>query len=198
MYKKQMTLQRVLCILAVAAGALVFIYALGYMTDTYDMIYALRESYKTDEIREFLADMDSFNGTLVRVGIGLILCSLTLLLTNTHTRRKYYIGNYAATGLNVCAATAAAVWAHNNISAFKARYLSGIIDFEVVKSWADRSARNGGISVYTDSTFWFDVHWFIFGLLLVTAVLLIVNVILKILLMRDESRILATGKAVSA
>ena len=198
MYKKQMALQRALCILVVAASALVFVYALGYMTDVYDMIYSLRESYKTDEIKAFLEDMDQFNRTLVRVGIGLILCSLTLLLTNTHTRRKYYIGNYAATGLNVCAATAVSVWAHSNISAFKARYFSGIIDFEVVKNWADRTARNGGISVYTDSTFWFDVHWFVFGLLLAAAVLLILNTIWKILLMRDESRALATGKAVSA
>lgn len=198
MYKKQMTLQRVLCIMVIAASALVFIYGLGYMTDVYDMIYVLRAKEKTEAINAFLLDMDLFNRSLVRVGIGLILCSLTLLLTNTHTRRKYYIGNYFATGLNVCAAVAVSVWAHGEIAVFKERYLSGIIDFEVVKNWADRSARNGGVSVYTDSTFWFDVHYFIFGLLLAAALLLILNAIWKVLLMKDEHSRLAQGKAVSA
>lgn len=196
MYKKQMALQKALCILAVSASALVFIYALGYMTDIYDMIYMLRESYKTEGIVQFLTDMDLFNRVLVRAGIGLILVSLTLLLTNTHIRRKYYVGNYVAVGLNVCADAAAAAWAHTQIAAFKAQYLSeGFIDFETVKSWADRNARNGGISVYTESTFWFDVHYFVFGILLLAAVLLILNTIWKISLMKRERNALAAGKA---
>lgn len=200
MYRKQMKLQRILCILMIAASVLVFIYALGYMTDAYDMIYVLRESYKTDEIKQFLTDMDLFDRDLVRAGIGMILISLTLLLTNTHIRRRYYIGNYCATGLTAAAACTLAAWGHTQVAALKARYLSGIIDFEVVKSWADRNARNGGRSVYTDSTFWFDVHWFVFGILLIAAVLLILNAIWKITLMKRESQALATGtgKAVSA
>ncbi len=198
MYKRQMALQKILCLLLIAASALVFVYALGYMTDVYDMVYVLREKEKTEEIKQFLSDMDLFNRDLVRAGIGMILVSLTLLLTNTHTRRKYYIGNYVATGITACAAVALTVWAHIRISAFKARYLSGIIDFEVVKNWADRSARNGGVSVYTDSTFWFDVHYFVFGVLLAAAVLLVLNAVWKIFLMKNERNALAMGKAVSA
>ena len=173
---------------------LVFIYALGYMTDAYDMIYVLREKGKRRRSRQSCRTWISSTRDLVRVGIGLILCSLTLLLTNTHTRRRYYIGNYFATGLNVCAAVALSAWAHTEVAALKERYLSGIIDFEVVKNWADRSARNGGVSVYTDSTFWFDVHYFIFGLLLAAALLLILNAIWKITLMKGEHSRLATGK----
>ena len=198
MYKKQMALQRVFCILAIAASALVFVYALGYMTDVFDMIYMLRESYKTEEINRFLTEMDLFNRELVRVGIGLILLSLTLLLTNTHTRRKYYAGNYIAVGLNAAAEVAATVLMHGKIAAFKAQYLTeGFIDFEVVKNWADRNSRNGGISVYTESTFWFDAHYFVFGILLLAAVLLIWNAIWKTTLMKREREALAVGKAVS-
>ena len=197
MYRKQMALQRVLCILMVAASALVFIYALGYMTDAYDMIYTLRDKEKTDEIKQFLSDMDLFNSTLVKVGIGMILISLTLLLTNTHTRRKYYIGNYASTALTVGAAFGAAAWGHQQVAGFKALYLSGIIDFEVVRNRAEKNARNGGISVYTDSTFWFDVHFFVFGILLLAAVLLILNAIWKSILMKREKDALKMGKAVS-
>ncbi len=64
-----------------------------------------------------------------------------------------------------------------------------------MKSWADRNARNGGISVYTESTFWFDVHYFVFGILLLAAVLLILNTIWKISLMKRERNALAAGKA---
>ena len=198
MYRKQMVLQRALCILVICASALVFVYALGYMTDVYDMIYMLRESYKTDGINQFLADMDLFNRSLIRVGIGLILLSLTLLLTNTHVRRKYYVGNYIASGVNAYADIAAVVLMHLKISDFKARYLAdGLIDFQTVKEWADRNARNGGISVYTDSTFWFDVHYFVFGLLLLAGVLLIVNALWKISLMKCEKQALAGERAVA-
>lgn len=196
MYKKQMTLQRVLCILMIVTSAMVFIYALGFMTDVYDMIGPLREKDKTPEIQQFMTDMNQFDQSLVKMGIGMLLISLTLLLTNTHTRRKYYIGNYIATGLTVCAAITLSVWAHEQVIQLKERYLSGIIDFETVKSWADRRAGKSGVSVYTDSTFWFDIHYVIFGLLILFSVLLILNAIWKIKLMNSEKKALAMGKAV--
>ena len=39
MYKTQMKLQKILCLLAIFASALVFIYSLGIMTDLYDSLY---------------------------------------------------------------------------------------------------------------------------------------------------------------
>ncbi len=198
MYRKQMTLQRVFCLLAIAAAALIFIYALGYMTDVYDMIYVMRAKDKTPEINDFLAGMDAFNHQLLWVGIGMILISLLLFLTNTHTRRRYYIGNLIAVAVYACAAFAASVWAHIRIAGFRAFYLSGAIDFETVKSFADRSARNGGVSVYTDSTFWFDVHWFVFGIVLLAAVLLILNFVWKTRLMSAEKQALSNEKAVQS
>jgi CHASE2 domain-containing sensor protein len=39
MYKKQMTMQRILCLAAVVVSAIVFVYALGIMTDLYDALY---------------------------------------------------------------------------------------------------------------------------------------------------------------
>ncbi len=191
-----MTLQKIFCLLAIAASVLVFVYALGYMTDVYDMIYVMRAKDKTPEIVEFLANMDAFNHQLLWVSIGLILVSLVLFLTNTHTRRRYYIGNLIAVALNAAAAFGASIWAHVNIAAFKAFYRSGAIDFETVKSFADRNARNGGVSVYTDSTFWFDIHYLVFGIVLCAAVLLIANYVWKMLLMKAEKQALSNEKAV--
>ena len=156
------------------------------MTDVFDMLNVLREKEQTDEIKQFMSDMNLFNRDFVKAGIGMILVSLTLLLTNTHTRRKYYIGNYISSGLTAAAAAALVVWASGQISAFKTRYLSGIIDFEVVRGRAERNARNGGVSVYTESTFWFDVRYVVFGILLIAAVLLILNAIWKTTLMKRE------------
>ena len=198
MYKKQMAIQRILCILAIIACAAVFVYSLGFMTDVYDMIYAFKTKYKAnqEEIQQFLDNMQLFNRDLVKAGIGLILVSLTLLLTNTHSRRKYYLGNYAATLLNAGVFCAASVWAHAHISELKNQYYSGNIDFALVKETVDKNARKGGISAYTDSAFWFDAHYYLFGILLLIAVLLILNAIWKTILMRQEKAALTTGKAV--
>ncbi len=40
MYKKQMSFQKLVCYLALAAGLIVFIYSLGIMTDLYDCLYS--------------------------------------------------------------------------------------------------------------------------------------------------------------
>ena len=85
MYKKQMVLQRILCVAFIIASVLVFIYALGFMTDVYDMINPLNSSKKTDEMRQLMTDMDLFDRDFVKAGIGLVIVSLALFLTNTHT-----------------------------------------------------------------------------------------------------------------
>ena len=40
MYKKQLTLQKILCFLAIASSAVIFLYSLGIMTDLYDTLYS--------------------------------------------------------------------------------------------------------------------------------------------------------------
>ncbi len=197
MYRKQMTLQRVLCILFIVAGVLVFVYALGFMTDAYDMLNPLDKKNKTEEITRLMTDMDLFDRDLVKIGIGLILVSLCLLLTNTHTRRKYYISNYIATGLVFIASCGASVWAHQQITELRTRYYSGIIDFPAVEKALDpHPGRRAPLGVFTESAFWFDVHYFVFGILLITAVLLILNAIWKSILMKRERETLSANKGV--
>lgn len=197
MYKKQMALQRVLCIVFIIACALVFVYALGFMTDAYDMITPLDKSAKTDEINQLMTDMDLFDRELVRAGIGIIVVSLILLLTNTHTRRKYYIGNYIATGLVAAAACALTAWAHVQIEGLKTRYFSGVIDFPAVQKALDpHPGRRPPLGIFSDSPFWFDAHYFIFGILLIAAVLLILNAIWKSILMKREKDALTMGRTV--
>ncbi len=194
MYKKQMTLQKIVCLLAIFASALVFIYSLGIMTDLYDSLYDTMRDPKdltktTVEGSIVYYDMQGFNNSFLKAGLGLILLSCLLFLTNTHIRRKYYIGNYTATALQVAANVATAVWAHGQIEMYKAQFLQ--IDFEALAKHAKRWK-----TLYTESTFWFDVHYAVFAVLLAVSVLLIANALWKVSLMKNEKALIEAGKGV--
>lgn len=192
MYKKQMTLQKIVCLLAIVASALVFIYSLGIMTDLYDSLYGTMtdpsDLTKTSvEGSHVYYDMQGFNNTFMKAGIGLILLGCLIFLTNTHSRRKYYIGNYCATALQVAANLATVIWAHAQIEMYKAQFL--LIDFEALEKHAKRWK-----TLYTDSTFWFDVHYAVFAVVLVVSVLLVVNALWKVSLMKEEKALIEAGK----
>ncbi len=188
MYKKQMTLQRYLCLAMLIISAVVFIYSLGIMTDLYDSLYGTyRRGKTTISGAEVYMDMQGFNKLFLRFSIGLILLSVLLFITNTHSRRRYYVGNYCAVGLFSAASIAFSFWAHTQIEGFKAQFLS--IDFESLLKHA--TSRK---TLYTESTFWFDIHYLVFGLLLLGTVLLIVNTFWKRKLMKEEHALIGTGK----
>ena len=196
MYKKQMKLQRIACFLSLAASALVFLYALGIMTDLYDMLYTMipvpddPSSVKVAGAMIYY-DMQGFNQSLLRASIGLILVSCLLFITNTHSRRKYYIGNYVAICANAAANIAVALWAHGKIMAFKTQYLS-TVDFAQLER---RLSRAG---TFTNSTFWFDVNTAIFAFAMFVVALLIVSAAWKVSVMKNERKLIEAGKAVSA
>ena len=188
MYKKQIRMQRILCIALLMISAVVFIYSLGIMTDLYDALYGTYRRGKTSiSGAEVYMDMQDFNKLFLRFSIGLILLSVLLFITNTHNRRRYYIGNYCAVGIFSAASIAFSVWAHGQIEAFKAQFLT--IDFEKLLEHA--TSRK---TLYTESTFWFDLHYLIFGLLLIGTVLLIANVFWKRKLMKEEHALVVKGK----
>lgn len=192
MYKKQMTLQKIVCLLAILASALVFIYSLGIMTDLYDSLYGtMRDpndlTKTTVDGSIIYYDMQGFNNAFLMGSIGLILLSCLLYVTNTHVRRKYYIGNYVSTALMTIGNLAMVIWAHGQIEIYKAQFLQ--IDFEALAKHAKRWK-----TLYTESTFWFDVHYVVFGVVLVVTVLLIGNAVWKTILMKQEKALIEAGK----
>ena len=192
MYKKQMTLQKIVCLLAILASALVFIYSLGIMTDLYDSLYGtMRDpndlTKTTVDGSIIYYDMQEFNNAFLKGSIGLILLSCLLFVTNTHVRRKYYIGNYVSTALMTIGNLAMVIWAHGQIEMYKAQFLQ--IDFEALAKHAKRWK-----TLYTESTFWFDVHYAVFGVVLVITVLLIANAVWKTSLMKQEKALIEAGK----
>lgn len=194
MYKKQMIFQRIVCCALLAASAIVFLYSLGLMTDLYDALYSTMRN--TNDFTDssvagsiIYYDMQGFNTLFTRASIGLILVSLFLFMTCTHSRRKYYIGNYISTALSAVCNIGVSVWALTNIFAYRARYLQ--IDFAALKEHSEMWG-----TLYTESTFWFDAGIPVFGFLLLCTVLLVINLILKINLMKAEKRLIGSGKEV--
>lgn len=191
-----MLFQRIVCMAVLVASALIFVYSLGLVTDLYDSLYlTIRDpanlEMTTVQGSRIFYDIQSFNSSLTRVSIGLILVSLVLFLMNTHSRRKYYIGNFVAVALSAVCNVAATVWAVIEISAYRAKFLQ--MDFAALKAHAEMWK-----TLYTDSTFWFDAGYVVFGILMIATVLLVVNLILKLNVMKDEKRLIGSRKEVEA
>ncbi len=195
MYKKQITVQKIVCFGAIVACALCFLYALGLMTDLYDGLYFLMPDHK-DPAMDKLAgariyyDMQPFNKLLLNYSIGLLLLACGLFLTNTHSRRRYYVGNAVSTVLFVAAGVAYSGWMHMEVEKFKAAFLT--IDFEAYKALTATSG------TYIDSTFWFDVHYAVMAVVLVACVLLIANYVWKCCLQAKEKQLIEEGRKAQA
>jgi hypothetical protein len=196
MYKKQLKLQKILCFLAIASSVVIFLYALGIMTDLYDTLYSTMKNpanlSETDVPGSIVYyNMQAFNSYFLRESIVLMLIACLLFLTNTQVRRRYYIGNYVAIGLFAAANIGLAVWAHGYIEVFKQQFQ--MVDFEALRKHAEMWK-----TAYVDSTFWFDAHYAVYAVLLIVTVLLVLNLIWKIRLMKAEQRLLAAGKEAMA
>ncbi|MCM1164488.1 MAG: hypothetical protein NC299_06180 [Lachnospiraceae bacterium] len=196
MYKKQMIFQRIVCYAMLIAAALVFVYSLGLMTDLYDALYTtIRSPSNLDRTTvtgsRLYYDMQGFNGQFTNISVILILVTLFLFVTNTHSRRKYYIGNFVAVGLSAVCNIGVSVWTLGQLAVYKEQFLQ--IDFEALKTHSETMN-----TLYTDSTFWFDVSYGVFGLLLLLTVLLVVNLILKLIVMKEEKRLIGSRKDVRA
>ena len=193
MYKKQLVFQKAACLLAIIAAAVSFVYSLGIITDIYDSLYStMRNPNDLTQTKVpgsiIYYDMQAFNKQFLYLSIGLILVACILFITNTHSRRKYYVGNYVATALYSVASIGVVVWSHIQISAFKVQYLT-TVDFEALKEYAEMWK-----SYYTDSTFLLDAHFAVGALSILAVVILVVNVVWKIRLMRGEDKLIREGK----
>ena len=197
MYKKQMTVQKILCLAAIIVSGVFFLYSLGIMTDLYDSLYTTmrnpnninQTSVPGSQIYYYMQD---FNNTLLMCSIGLILLAVLLYVTNTHVRRRYYIGNFFATGAFTVASVAMSVYGHTYIEAYKQFYLTNL-DFAALKEFAEMWG-----TLYTDSTLWFDLHYLVFGLMLVVSALLVCNAVWKVNLMKDEAKLVEEGRGAAA
>ena len=190
MYKKQMTLQRIVCLFLIIASTLVFIYSLGLVTDLYRGGFrAFAENYESPVVKgtQIYYDIQGFNKALTAAGLILILLAVSQYVFQNNTRRKYYIANYITVTANLVAAVYYSVWGMTNIAAYKEQFLQ--IDFETFAFVAPFYN-----AVYTESTFWFEISTYVFGILLVANSLNVLNMIWKVVLMSAEKNLIKEGK----
>jgi hypothetical protein len=172
------------------------LYALGIMTDLYDTLYSTMKNpanlSETDVPGSIVYyNMQAFNSYFLRESIVLILIACLLFLTNTHVRRRYYIGNYISVAIFAIANIYVAIEAHGYIEAFKERFLR--VDFNALKEHAEMWK-----TAYSESTFWFDIHYVVFAFSVLVAVALVASTIWKVRLMKEEARLIAVGKEKTA
>ena len=191
-----MTFQKVVCFIALAAAVIVFIYSLGIMTDLYDSLYATIRDYNNPESTYVpgsivYVNMQGFNRQFLKMAIIMILSACLLFVTNTHVRRRYYIANYVSTGIYCCLAAGVSVWAHGQIGIYKEQFLQ--VDFAKLEQFAKMMKKT-----YSDSTFWFDVQYFVFAVVIISVVLAVINLIWKITMMKEEKSLIGAGKEAAA
>ena len=193
MYKKQMKFQKIICYLTLIASALVFVYSLGMMTDLYGNLYYLIPD-PNDVSTAYVPgaglyyEMQPFNKALTIVGLVLIILSVFLFIMNTHSRRRYYIGNYISTGLIVVSGIGSSIWGIINVMNYRNIYLT-TIDKTMLEKYLTTFKKD-----YVASTFWLDINLVVFGLMIVASVLLVVNLIWKNKVTKEELALIAEGK----
>lgn len=195
MYKKQMKFQKLICLSTLVASALLFIYSLGLVTDLYDAFYStMRDPNKIYDMKFtkvegawIFYEIQPFNKALTTVSIVLLVCSLLPFITNTHSRRKYYLANYITVGISSVANVAAAIWCVINVTKFRTQFLT-TVDFPALKEYAEKWN-----TLYTESTFWFDIGYVVCALLIVVTAFNIYNLVWKTKLMKEEKQLILEG-----
>lgn len=193
MYKKHLKLQKIVCMLCIVAAAVSFVYSLGMITDIYDSLYTtMRNPNDLTQTKVpgsiIYYDMQDFNKQFVSASVVLILVSCLLFITNTHSRRRYYFSNYLAVGIYSVATIGVGLWAHQQIEAFAVQYMT-TIDFEALKEFSDIWG-----TPYLDNTNLLDLHWVVLALAIVSVMALLGNMIWKIMLMRNEKKLIEAGE----
>lgn len=181
MFKPQLKFQKILFIIAIIVAAITFVYSLGLMTD----LYGLYQSLSLGGVggSDLFNNMQGYNHYLVLSSIGLIIVSCLPFIFASHTRRKYYIGNFVVTIIQSVSFVLVAVFIIVENIIYRSQFLK--IDFATYKAMAEMMSWD-----YTESTFFFDIGFVIAALLLILAGLFIYNYNWKTKLVKKENEIL--------
>ena len=194
MYKKQMKFQKLICFALLIAAALVFIYSLGLVTDLYDAFYStIRNPNKPQNAKVEGAwiyyDIQPFNSALTIASLVLLGCAIIVFITNTHSRRKYYLANYITSAIAAAANVGVAIWSMINVAKFKTQFQT-TVDFEQLKEYSETWDT---LYLTANDTFWFDVGFVVGAILIVVAGLAVFNLIWKSKLMKEETKAIKEG-----
>ena len=191
-----MKFQSIITYLCLAAAALTFFYSLGVSTDAY-FLRTLESLSVSIPGSEMYYEMQPFNKDFTTYSIVAILLAVACLCANNHKRRKYYVANYCTTVISSVADIALAIWAFINVFEYKAKFLA--VDYSKLERVPPAILANLGVdsnNVYGPySTFWFDIAAVVLSLLIIAALLNVANMVFKIIVMKEEQKLLKEGGA---
>ncbi len=129
------------------------------------------------------------SNTVLVLGIVLILAVVLNYIMGSAKRRKYYVTNYVATGIAIAAFVAVAIVIL--VLVLNCQNLLGMVDLEQAEAKYNEYIPNGWhYSVWT-----FSVGYALSGVLIVTALVFVFNLVWKIKLMKGEKKLLESGLA---
>lgn len=195
--KTQMRFQKIIVLLSLIMAALVFVYALFFLTGSTGNVW--KYVYKIDLIngQKFFDASQSFVGTLTTLGIVFIILAVVLFITGCNKRRNYYLSNYIAVGLYLVFAIVVLVYMIIGISNCMNLFLNEIC-------WESGTGTAGMCNVEDQFSEQYpvykDVYTFIIGyvvclLVLLCAAALALSTVLKYKLMKGEKQLLQGGVA---
>lgn len=203
--KAQMKFQKILALVTLIVGALVFVFALCFISGNLaDLLYYNNASLKSpiSAIKNFYGADDfnysaqTFVDILVILGIVYVCAAAFLYITDTNKRRNYYITNYIAVGIILVVSVGVAVFMFIDISVLLGKYFN--VDWEGIEYI--RSLGTGEVSYLVGapelnrSVVMFILAYIVALICLVNAVAWALNLVWKVKLMDGEKTLLNKGK----
>ena len=224
MYKKQMTVQKIICIAVLAAAVLLFIATIGMSTDLYEILgpcfepgaveieYFDWDTFQNVTIHstnpkgwEHVAgaglyeEVQDFNKLAVKLALVLIVVSLLSFIAGTNTRRRYYLFNYITTAVIAVAFIAVSVVILVNVIGIKNDFLTKV-NFDNDEGLPQFTyslktyAEMYSFVIYSKSTFWLDFNIVACILCMIIPALYVGNAVWKYLLMKAEAGLLSKSE----
>lgn len=201
--KAQMKFQKILSLLTIIAGAIVFVYALCFFSGNLsDLMYYKSEnlSARYAEYCEwsdtFIYSGQTFVTIFVALGIVYICAAAFLYVTSSNSRRNYYVTNYVSVGIVIAVTAVAALLGIIFISVLMSQFYA--IGIDCADTGNDIGYLYSMMSVLgapevSNSPVMFILGYVVCLIALANAAAWALNLVLKIKLMKGEKALLANG-----
>lgn len=214
--KTQMRVQKILMLVSLVVSALVFVYALCFMTGGLANVYRFIDTATgVDYIhcKKFVSTSQNFVSTLITLSIVMIVLVAVMYLMACNSRRKYYITNYIAIGLFVVFALVVAVYlvvmVANVMNLYQNDILwksgegdvfikstqtpDGIESLVLHNNYAEWARFYPDYVLDPDQTYNFILGFVLFVIVLADVVCVVLCTVWKVLLIKGENKLLAAG-----
>ena len=187
--KTQMRFQKYLILAVLIVAALSFVYALSFCGGTiyqYGTLFdKLNVKEKVEGAQALFETSQKYNDILIWLSVVFILVVVLNFVMATNKRRNYYVTNYVSIGLTVAYALA-----------FAAALTWMILDTYSLFTAIDRDLAEAmylGTEGFKYSTINFILGYVVVGITVISAALMIFNLVWKIKLMQGEKKLLAAA-----